>query len=58
MSGSIDRKNRRADKLNPTKTGMRTGNPQLAARATDRKAAKPGRAKLSVRVRRGERKGA
>jgi hypothetical protein len=58
MSGSIDRKNRRADKLNPTKTGMRTGNPQLSARASDRKAAKPGRAKGSVRVKRGERKGA
>jgi hypothetical protein len=58
MSGSIDRKNRRADKLNPSQTGMRTGNPQLAARASDRKAAKPGRGKLSVRVKRGERKGA
>ncbi len=58
MKGSIDRKNRRADKLNPTKSGIRTGNPQLAARATERKAAKPGRAKLSVRVKRGERKGA
>jgi hypothetical protein len=58
MSGSIDRKNRRADKLNPSQTGMRTGNPQLAARATTRKAAKSGRAKGSVRVKRGERKGA
>jgi hypothetical protein len=58
MTGSIDRKNRRADKLNPTKSGMRSGNPQLAARASDRKAARPGRAKLSVRVKRDERKGA
>ena len=58
MSRSIDRNNRRADKLNPSKTGMRTGNPQLTARASGRKAAKPGRAKLSVRVKRGERKGA
>ena len=58
MSGSIDRKNRRADKLNPSRTGMRTGNPQMTARATEGKAAKPGRAKLSVRVKRGERKGA
>jgi hypothetical protein len=58
MSGSIDRKNRGADKLNPTKSDMRTGNPQLATRASDHKAAKPGRAKLSVRVKRDERKGA
>jgi hypothetical protein len=31
---------------------------QLATRATERKAAKPGRAELSVRTKRGERKGA
>jgi hypothetical protein len=58
MSRSIDRTNRRADKLNPTMSGIRTGNPQLATRATKRKAAKPRHAKLSVRVKRGERKGA
>ena len=58
MSRSIDRKNRRADKVNPTQSGMRTGNPQLATRASDRKAAKPGRTKRSVRVKQGERKGA
>jgi hypothetical protein len=58
MKAGVDRKNRRADKVNPEKSGIRTGNPQLRSRATDEKAAKPGRAKLRVRVKRGERKGA
>ncbi len=35
MPRKIDKENRRAERLNPSKTGVRTGNPQLEAHRED-----------------------
>jgi hypothetical protein len=40
MADKLERENRRADKVNPDKSGIRTGNPQLDPHA-GRKPTKP-----------------
>jgi hypothetical protein len=56
MPRRLDEKNRRADQVNPTKSGIRTGNPQLEAKAgTARRTGKGKR--RTLRVKSGERRG-
>jgi hypothetical protein len=63
MASKLDRENRRARRMNPLKSGRRTGNPQLEAhegedvRSSPRqRTAKPKR-RRAVKVRGGERRG-
>jgi hypothetical protein len=61
MPRTLDRKNRRARQLNPLKSGIRTGNPQLEAHDADevrfsprqRAPRRPGAAKAKPGVRSG-----
>ncbi len=46
MANKVDEQNRRADKVNPVRSGIRTGNPQLRTRNEaddDKQPAKRGR---------------
>ena len=57
MPRRLDDKNRRADQVNPSKSGVRTGNPQLEPKAGTPRRARRGK-RRTVRVKSGERRGA
>ncbi len=62
MPRKIDKENRRAERLNPSKTGVRTGNSQLEARGEDEIRSRPRqrtpRKRAARRVKAGTRRGA
>jgi hypothetical protein len=61
MRRSLDEKNRRARQVNPVKSGIRTGNPQLESHEADEVRSSPGqrapRRRGGTGVKRGERRG-
>ncbi len=62
MPRKIDKENRRAERLNPSKAGVRTGNPQLEAHGEDEVRSLPRqrtpRQRAALRVKAGTRRGA
>jgi hypothetical protein len=54
MPRNIDEKNRRARRLNPLKSGIRSGNPQLAAHAEGKSAPRQRRRRRLMRTRAGK----
>ena len=61
MPRKLDDKNRRATKVNPTRSGVRTGNPQLKPRDSSEERDSPRqrapRPRAALRVKKGERRG-
>ena len=61
MPRKLDDKNRRATKVNPTRSGVRTGNPQLKSRDSGEERDSPPqrapRRRAALRVQKGERRG-
>ena len=53
----LDDDNRRATKVNPTSSGVRTGNPQLEPRDSGEARDSPPRRRAMLRVKKGERRG-
>ena len=60
MPRKLDDENRRAAKVNPTRSGVRTGNPQLKSRDSETRDSprqRPLRRGAALSVKKGERRG-